>query len=223
MSVTITILQLLGALGIFLYGMQLMSSALQKLAGDKLRGFLSKMTSNRFSGILVGITITALIQSSSATTVMVVSFVNAGLLSLAESITVIMGANIGTTVTAWLVSLVGFQFSIADIAIPLIGISMPFLFSKRDKRKSIGQLMVGFSLLFIGLEYLKNSVPDINSNPQVLEFLSQYSDMGYGSVLLFLLVGSILTIIMQSSSATMAITLVMLNQGWINFEVAAAM
>ncbi len=216
-------LNLCGSLGLFLFGMTMMSEALQKVAGDKMRAILASMTKNRVMGVLTGVAITSIIQSSSATTVMVVSFVNAGLLSLAESITVIMGANIGTTVTAWLVSLVGFKFSIAAIAIPLIGISMPFLFSKRDKRKSIGQLMVGFSLLFIGLEYLKNSVPDINSNPQVLEFLSQYSDMGYGSVLLFLLVGSILTIIMQSSSATMAITLVMLNQGWINFEVAAAM
>ena len=216
-------LNLCGSLGLFLFGMTMMSEALQKVAGDKMRAILASMTKNRVMGVLTGVAITSIIQSSSATTVMVVSFVNAGLLSLAESITVIMGANIGTTVTAWLVSLVGFKFSIAAIAIPLIGISMPFLFSKRDKRKSIGQLMVGFSLLFIGLEYLKNSVPDINSNPQVLEFLAQYSDMGYGSVLLFLLVGSILTIIMQSSSATMAITLVMLNQGWINFEVAAAM
>ena len=216
-------LNLCGALGLFLFGMTMMSEALQKVAGDKMRTILANMTKNRVMGVLTGVIITSIIQSSSATTVMVVSFVNAGLLSLAESITVFMGSNIGTTVTAWLVSLVGFKFSIATIAIPLIGVAMPFLFSKRDKRKSIGQLMIGFSLLFIGLEYLKNSVPDIKSNPQVLEFLSQYSNMGYGSVLLFLLVGTILTIIMQSSSATMAITLVMLNQGWITFEIAAAM
>lgn len=216
-------LNLCGGLGLFLFGMTMMSEALQKAAGDKMRSILANMTKNRVMGVLTGVAITSIIQSSSATTVMVVSFVNAGLLTLAESITVIMGANIGTTVTAWLVSLVGFQFSIADIAIPLIGLSIPLLFSKHDKRKSIGQLMVGFALLFIGLEYLKNSVPDINSNPEVLAFLQQYSNMGYGSVLLFVLVGTILTLIMQSSSATMAITLVMLNQGWIGFEVAAAM
>lgn len=212
-----------GSLGLFLFGMTMMSEALQKVAGDKMRTFLASMTKNRVMGVLTGVAITSIIQSSSATTVMVVSFVNAGLLSLAESITVIMGANIGTTVTAWLVSLVGFKFSIITIAIPLIGISIPFLFSKKDKRKSIGQLMVGFSLLFIGLEYLKNSVPDINSNPEVLEFLAQYSNMGFGSIFLFLFVGSILTIILQSSSATMAITLVMLSQGWISFEIGAAM
>lgn len=212
-----------GSLGLFLFGMTMMSEALQKVAGDKMRTILASMTKNRVMGVLTGVAITSIIQSSSATTVMVVSFVNAGLLSLAESITVIMGANIGTTVTAWLVSLVGFKFSIITIAIPLIGISIPFLFSKKDKRKSIGQLMVGFSLLFIGLEYLKNSVPDINSNPEVLEFLAQYSNMGFGSIFLFLFVGSILTIILQSSSATMAITLVMLSQGWISFEIGAAM
>ena len=216
-------LNICGSLGLFLFGMTMMSEALQKVAGDKMRTILASMTKNRVMGVLTGVAITSIIQSSSATTVMVVSFVNAGLLSLAESITVIMGANIGTTVTAWLVSLVGFKFSIATISIPLIGLSIPFLFSKKDKRKSIGQLMVGFSLLFIGLEYLKNSVPDINSNPEILEFLGQYSHMGFGSILLFLLVGTILTIILQSSSAVMAITLVMLSQGWISFEVAAAM
>lgn len=154
---------------------------------------------------------------------MVVSFVNAGLLSLCEAISVIMGANIGTTVTAWFVSLVGFNFSISTIAVPTIGIAIPFLFSKKDQRKSFGELLVGFALLFIGLDYLKNSVPDINSNPAVLEFLREYSGSGYGSVLLFLLIGTVLTIIVQSSSATMAITLVMMNRGWISFDLAAAM
>lgn len=216
-------LQLIGALGLFLFGMNMMSESLQKVAGNKLRSILASMTKNRFLGVLTGLTITAIIQSSSATTVMVVSFVNAGLLSLAESITVIMGANIGTTVTAWLVSLIGFKFSIADIAIPLIGLSLPFVFSKNDKRRSIGQLIIGFSLLFMGLEFLKNSVPDIQSNPEMLGFLQGYTNMGYGSVLIFLLIGTLLTVVVQSSSATMAITLVMLAQGWINFEIAAAM
>lgn len=217
------ILQLIGALGLFLFGMNMMSEALQKVAGNKLRAILASMTKNRFIGILTGLTITSIIQSSSATTVMVVSFVNAGLLSLGESISVIMGANIGTTITAWMVSLIGFKFSIADIAIPLIGLSLPFVFSKNDKRKSVGQLIIGFSLLFIGLEYLKNSVLDIKAHPEVLSFLQEYTNMGYGSILLFLLIGTVLTIIVQSSSATMAITLVMLSQNWIPFEMAAAM
>lgn len=217
------VLQLVGALGLFLFGMTMMSESLQKVAGNKMRSILASMTKNRFLGVLTGVIVTSIIQSSSATTVMVVSFVNAGLLTLAESISVIMGANIGTTITAWLVSLIGFKFSIADIAIPLIGFSLIFIFSKNDRRKSIGEVMIGFSLLFIGLEYLKNSVPDINAHPEMLQFLTEYTQMGYGSILLFLLIGTILTVVVQSSSATMAITLVMLSQGWITFEIGAAM
>ena len=184
---------------------------------------LTVMTKNRFTGILTGILITAFIQSSSATTVMVVSFVDAGLLSLAQSITVIMGANVGTTVTAWIISIVGFKVNISLFALPLIGIAIPFIFSGKSKRKSWGELMVGFSFLFMGLDFLKNSVPDIKSNPQILEFLTEYTNMGYASVLLFMLIGTILTVIVQSSSATMAITLIMCSKGWISFEIAAAM
>ena len=214
---------LIGALGMFLFGMNMMSESLQKVAGNKMRLILSSMTKNRFVGVLSGIIITSIIQSSSATTVLIVSFVNAGLLTLGESISVIMGANIGTTVTAWIVSLIGFKFSIAEIAIPLIGLAMPFVFSKKDKRKTIGQLIIGFSLLFLGLEYLKNGVPDIKSHPEILTFLQDYTNMGFLSILLFLLVGTLLTIIVQSSSATMAITLVMISQGWISVEIGAAM
>lgn len=219
--------QLLGSLGLFLYGMNLMSESLQKVAGNRLRKILASMTKNRFLGVLTGLLITSIIQSSSATTVMVVSFVNAGLLTLAESISVIMGANIGTTVTAWLVSLIGFQFSIVDLAIPVIGISIPLMFSKNDKRKSTGEFLVGFALLFMGLDFLKNSVPDLESHPEALAFVKDFASSslgtGYGAVFLFLLIGTVLTIIVQSSSATMAITLVMLNNGWITFEMAAAM
>ncbi len=214
---------LIGALGMFLFGMNMMSESLQKVAGNKMRLILSSMTKNRIVGVLSGIIITSIIQSSSATTVLIVSFVNAGLLTLGESISVIMGANIGTTVTAWIVSLIGFKFSIAEIAIPLIGLAMPFVFSKKDKRKTIGQLIIGFSLLFLGLEYLKNGVPDIKSHPEILTFLQDYTNMGFLSILLFLFVGTLLTIIVQSSSATMAITLVMISQGWISFEIGAAM
>jgi len=181
------------------------------------------MTKNRFAGVLTGLFITALIQSSSATTVMVVSFVNAGLLTLLQSITVIMGANIGTTVTAWIISLFGFKVSIAAFSIPLIALSIPFIFSAKSKRKSIGEFILGFAFLFMGLEMLKNSVPDLKSNPEMLEFLTQYTQSGFGSVLIFLAIGSILTVVVQSSSATMAITLVMVSKGWISYDLGAAM
>jgi phosphate:Na+ symporter len=216
-------LSLIGALGMFLYGMTLMSEGLQKVAGDKLRSILTIMTKNRFMGVLTGLLITTIIQSSSATTVMVVSFVNAGLLSLVQAISVIMGANIGTTVTAWVISLFGFKFSVADLALPVIAISIPFWFSSNNKRKSFGELLIGFALLFLGLELLKNSVPDLQANPEILAFLQNFTGYGYGSVLLFLLIGTVLTVVVQSSSATMAITLIMCGKGWLPFELAAAM
>ena len=223
MNVVVNLLITLGSLGIFLYGMKLMSEALQKIAGDKMRNILSRMTSKPLNGILTGALVTTVIQSSSATTVMVVSFVNAGLLSLAGSIAVIMGANIGTTATAWIISLLGLKFSMAELAIPIVAFAIPFIFSKHSKRKSIGEFIIGFSLLFLGIEFMKDSIPDINNHPEILQFIAQYSDMGYGSVLLFVLIGTILTLIVQSSSATMAITLLMCSQGWIGFEVGAAM
>ncbi|NOZ47525.1 MAG: Na/Pi cotransporter family protein [Chlorobi bacterium] len=217
------ILTLIGSLGLFLFGMKLMSEALQKVAGDKMRKILSAMTSNRVMGVMTGFLITAIIQSSSATTVLVVSFVNAGLLSLIQSIGVIMGANIGTTVTAWLISILGFKIKISVIAIPLIGLGFPLVFSKNNRRRSWGEFIIGFSILFLGLDYLKSSVPDIKSNPEILTFLTHYTDAGFWSVLLFLGIGTLLTIIIQSSSATMALTLVMTYNGWIGFDLAAAM
>lgn len=223
MDTVFSILTLLGSLGLFLYGMTLMSEALQKVAGDKLRNILAAMTSNSLSRILTGLFITAVIQSSSATTVMVVSFVNAGLLSLVQSIGVIMGANIGTTFTAWLISLLGFKADIAILAIPLIGFGFAFMMCKAKKKKSIGELIIGFALLFLGLSFLKDSVPDLQSSPEVLEFLQQWTGYGFGSVLMFVAIGTILTIVLQSSSATMALTLVMCNNGWIPFEMGAAM
>ncbi len=219
----IEILTLLGSLGVFLYGMKLMSEALQKVAGQKMRSILAAMTSNRVFGVFTGFFITAVIQSSSATTVMIVSFVNAGLLSLTESVGVIMGANIGTTVTAWIISILGFKVHMSSVAIPLIGIAFPFLFSKHTKRKYIGELIIGFSLLFIGLGYLKHAVPDIKNSPEILEFLKAYTSMGYFSLLIFLFVGTLLTVVIQSSSATMALTLVLAANGVISFEMAAAM
>ena len=217
------IFTLLGALGMFLYGMNLMSSGLQKAAGDRLRGFLSAMTSNPFKGVLTGLGITSIIQSSSATTVMVVSFVNAGLLTLTQAIGVIMGANIGTTVTAWMVAFLGFKADISILAIPLMLFGFLFSNSKKNKHQNIGELIVGFSLLFLGLSFMKESVPDLRETPQVLEFVRNWSSYGFGSVLLFLAFGTILTLVLQSSSATMAITLIMLSMGWIPFHMACAM
>ena len=217
------IFTLLGALGMFLYGMNLMSSGLQKASGNKLRSFLSAMTSNPFKGVLTGLGVTTVIQSSSATTVMVVSFVNAGLLTLAQAISVIMGANIGTTVTAWLVSWLGFKADISVLAIPLMALGFLFSNSKKNQRQNIGELIVGFCLLFLGLSFMKESVPDLNETPEVLDFVKTWSSHGFASVLIFLAFGTILTLVLQSSSATMAITLIMLSMGWIPFPMACAM
>ena len=214
---------LLGALGMFLYGMNLMSSGLQKVAGDRLRGFLSAMTSNPFKGVMTGLGVTSIIQSSSATTVMVVSFVNAGLLTLNQAIGVIMGANIGTTVTAWMVSWLGFKADISVLAVPLMLLGFLFSNSKKGNRKNIGELIVGFSLLFLGLSFMKESVPDLRQTPEVLEFVTSWASHGFGSTLLFLAFGTVLTLVLQSSSATMAITLIMLSMGWIPFNMACAM
>ena len=219
----VEILTLIGSLGFFLFGMKLMSEALQKVAGDKMRGILASMTSNRLKGLLTGVLITAVIQSSSATTVMVVSFVNAGLLSLIEAIGVIMGANIGTTITAWLISILGFKVKMSAITLPLIGFSFPLLFSKNNQKKSWGEFIIGFAILFMGLEFLKDSVPNIKEHPEILEFLSQYTNMGLFSNFIFLIIGTLLTIVIQSSSATMTLTLVMCFNGWIDFEIAASM
>ena len=217
------IFTLLGALGMFLYGMNLMSSGLQKASGNKLRSFLSAMTSNPFKGVLTGLGVTTVIQSSSATTVMVVSFVNAGLLTLTQAISVIMGANIGTTVTAWMVSWLGFKADISVLAIPLMALGFLFSNSKKNQRQNIGELIVGFCLLFLGLSFMKESVPDLNETPEVLDFVKTWSSHGFASVLIFLAFGTILTLVLQSSSATMAITLIMLSMGWIPFPMACAM
>ena len=199
------------------------SEGLQKVAGDRLRSILTAMTTNRVTGVLTGVLITALIQSSSATTVMVVSFVNAGLLTLAESISVIMGANIGTTVTAWIISIFGFKVDMAAFALPLLAIALPLIFSGKSNRKSIGEFIFGFSFLFMGLSYLKANAPDLNANPEMLAFVQNYTDMGFFSILLFLFIGTILTMIVQASAATMAITLIMCANGWISLELGAAL
>ena len=218
-----SVFTILGALGMFLYGMNLMSGGLQKAAGSKMRGFLTAMTSNPFKGVMTGVGITSGIQSSSATTVMTVGFVNAGLLTLSQAVGVIMGANIGTTITAWMVSLLGFKADIATFAVPLMAIGFLFSLSKRDKRRHISELIIGFSLLFLGLSLMKGAVPDLRETPEVLAFIQNWTSYGFGSVLIFLLLGTILTLVLQSSSATMALTLIMVNMGWIPFEMGAAM
>ena len=216
-------LRLIGSLGLFLYGMKIMSEGLQKFAGDSLRRILTAMTTNRVTGVLTGVLITALIQSSSATTVMVVSFVNAGLLTLTQSIGVIMGANIGTTVTAWLISALGFKVDIAAFALPLLAFGIPLLFSGKSSRKSVGEFIFGFSFLFMGLQALKANAPDLGANPEMLAFVQNYTDMGFLSIILFLFIGAILTMIVQASAATMAITLIMRANGWIDYHLGVAL
>lgn len=216
-------LGLLGAVGLFLYGMKVMSEGLQKAAGDRLRNILSAMTRNRFTGTVTGFFITALIQSSSASTVMVVSFVNAGLMTLAQSMAVIMGANVGTTFTAWIIALFGFKVDISAFALPLIGLAVPLLFSSKSKTKSIGEFTIGFAFLFMGLDMISNYVPDLQSNPEMFAFLQKYASMGFGSVLIFTLIGLLVTMIIQSSAATFAITLIMCSKGWIDFPLACAL
>lgn len=216
-------LTLLGAVGMFLYGMKVMSEGLQKIAGDRMRSILSAMTKNRFAGVITGVLITALIQSSSASTVMVVSFVNAGLMTLGESMAVIMGANVGTTATTWIISLLGVKVNISAVAIPLIAFATPMLFMQKNKWKSTGEFLIGFAFLFLGLEYLSNSVPDLQANPELFAFLQSYTNSGFLSVLIFLIVGIVVTMVIQSSAATFAIVMIMCTKGWISFPLGCAM
>lgn len=222
MSVVMQLLVVLGSLGVFLFGMRMMSEGLQQAAGARLQKILAYMTSNRFAGVASGFLITTVIQSSSATTVMVVGFVDAALLTLRQAIGVIMGANIGTTVTAWIVALLGFRFSITSAALPAIAVGTAMLLTKRIQRDDLAHALIGFGFLFLGLSLLKDAVPDIRSNPEVLSFLANYTDLGFLSFVLFVLVGTALTVIVQSSSAAMAITLTMTFNGWIDYQTAAA-
>ena len=219
----LSIITLLGALGMFLYGMNMMSSGLQKAAGSGLRKFLASITSNPLKGVVTGLGVTGIIQSSSATTVMVVGFVNAGLLTLRQAIGVIMGANIGTTLTAWIIAVFGFSADISILAVPLMAVGFIMSMSKKGRVRDVSEIIVGFSLLFLGLSFMKNSVPDLESSPEVLSFISNWSGHGVLSVMLFVLIGTIMTLVLQSSSATVALTLIVLNMGWIQFDMAAAM
>lgn len=211
METFLNILSLLGSLGLFLFGMKTMSEGLEKFAGDRLRSILAAMTKNRVMGVLTGISVTALIQSSSATTVMVVSFVNAGLMSLVQAIGVIMGANVGTTVTAWIISAVGFKVNIAALALPMLAIGIPLIFSKDSKRKSVGEFVFGFSFLFMGLSYLQQSATDLDIGSMVAVMLAGVADGGFLTVILFVIVGALVTMLVQASAATMAITLMLFD------------
>ena len=221
-SMISTILSILGGLGLFLFGMKIMSEALQKLAGERLRSVMRTVAGNRFMGVGTGFFVTCLVQSSSATTVMIVSFVNASLLTLIEATGLIMGANIGTTTTFWLVSFFGFKFSISSIVLPIMGLALPALFARKEKLRNLGEFCMGFGLLFLGLMFLKDSVPDINNHPEVLQFITRFTGHGLGSALMFFLFGTILTIVVQSSSVAGAITLTMAYKGWIDYPSACA-
>ena len=210
METIINIFALLGSLGLFLFGMKIMSEGLEKFAGERLRSILAWMTKNRFMGVLTGVTLTALIQSSSATTVMVVSFVNAGLMTLSEAIGVIMGANIGTTVTAWIITAVGFKVDIAAFAIPLLAVGMPLIFSSKGNRKNLGEFIFGFSLLFLGLEYLKINAEGMHVDTIVSSLVTYIPCDSFFGTILFVILGAIITMVVQSSSAAMAITLMLL-------------
>ncbi|MCH5222292.1 MAG: Na/Pi cotransporter family protein [Muribaculaceae bacterium] len=218
-------LGLLGAVGLFLYGMKVMSEGLQKAAGDRLRNILSVMTRNRFMGLLTGCLITALIQSSSASTVMVVSFVNAGLMSLAQSMAVIMGANVGTTFTAWIIALFGFKVNISAFVLPMIALAVVLLMmiKTKSKAKNIGEFLIGFAFLFMGLDMISTYVPDLQNNPEMFAVLKDYASLGTKSILIFTLVGLVITMVIQSSAATFAITLIMCSKGWITFDLACAL
>ncbi|GMV42687.1 MAG: hypothetical protein AMXMBFR64_44030 [Myxococcales bacterium] len=222
MTAVSRLLELLGSLGVFLLGMKLMSEALQNVAGDRMKGLLGRMTANRLSGVATGVGVTIAVQSSSATTVMVVSFVTAGLLTLTQSISVIMGANIGTTMTAWIVAVFGFKVKIAAFALPAIGIGFLMSFLKTEQRRLWGEALVGFGLLFLGLALLKDAVPSID-DPEQLAWVGEISGYGFGSVLLFMALGTALTVVLQSSSATTTLTLTLAAVGWINYEVAVGM
>ncbi len=218
----IDFISLLGAVCLFLYGMKVMSEGLQKVAGDRLRTILGVMTKNRVTGVITGVLITALIQSSSASTVMVVSFVNAGLMSMAQSMAVIFGANVGTTFTTWIISAFSFEVNISDYSILLLAVGVPMLFMKKSAYKSMGEFLIGFCFLFMGLDLISQYVPNLQDNPEMLKFMSGYTSLGFGSVLIFFCIGLVLTMVAQSSAATFAITLIMCSQSWISFELGCA-
>ncbi len=219
----VNFLALLGAVCLFLYGMKIMSEGLQKTAGSRLRSILAWMTKNRFLAVVTGVVITALIQSSSASVSMVVSFVNAGLMPLEQSLAVSFGAALGTTFTEWIIAIFGFKVKMSAFLLPLLAFAVPMLFIKRNNYKNIGELLIGFAFLFMGLDAISANVPDLSKSPEVFASLQQYTSMGFWSILIFTLAGWIITMVIQSSAATFAIVLIMAAKGWISFDIACAM
>lgn len=224
-TLILKILTIIGSIGLFLYGMKLMSESLQRFVGARMRNILTAITSNRFRGLFTGLFVTGLIQSSSASTVLLVSFVNAGLISLSESISVIMGANIGTTITPWIISLLGLgkTFNISIILLPLVAVILPFFFSNKSKYKSFSEFIIGFVILFLGLFFIKEYVPEVDQSTYFFEHFSLASDFSLGNVLLFVIIGVVITVLFQSSSATIALTFIIATKGWISFPLALAM
>lgn len=216
-------LALLGAVCLFLYGMKIMSEGLQKTAGSRLRSILAWMTKNRFLAIVTGVVITALIQSSSASVSMVVSFVNAGLMPLEQSLAVSFGAALGTTFTEWIIAIFGFKVKMTAFLLPLLTFSVPLLFIKNGRYKNMGELLIGFVFLFMGLDAISANVPDLSQSPEVFASLQQYTSMGFLSIIIFTLVGWVVTMLIQSSAATFAIVLIMATKGWISFDIGCAM
>ncbi len=219
----VSFLTIAGSLGLFLFGMKLMSESLQKISSRRLRDVLNQLTSNITNAFSSGLLLTGIIQSSSATSVLAIGFINAGMFKVRPAIALMMGANIGTTVTAWLISLLGFKLDIFTLSIVIVGLTFPLMFSSRDDWKRWGEFFIGFSILFLGLDFMKSSVPDMRANPEMLDFLVGYADHGYLSILLFVFIGVLVTVIIQSSSAAMALTLVMSFNGWMSFDLAMAM
>ena len=222
MTIILNILTLLGSIGLFLYGMKLMSESLQKVAGDSMRHMLSAMTSNKFRALFTGIVLTAILQLSSATSVLAVSFVNAGIITLTGSVSFIIGANIGTTLKTWIILLLGFSYNISVIYLPLIAIALPFIFFRNRQNSLWGELLIGFAFVFMGLDFLKNFFPELHHNVELLNWLAGFSNLGWISILVFLMFGVVFTMLIQSSSAMLALTLVLTSQGLINFENSAA-
>jgi phosphate:Na+ symporter len=217
------VLTILGSLALFIFGMKLLSESLQRLAGEKMRFYLSTLTSNRWRGLFTGLIITGTIQSSSASTVMLIGFVNAGLISVSDSIGLVLGANIGTTITSWLLTFFGFSFNVSNIALPLMALSFPLYFSSKSKHKSLAEFIFGFTLLFIGLQFLRDSLPPINPSSPLVQYLSSTASQKSFSLIAIAIMGILITLLVQSSTATIALTTVLLADGYIDFEVAAAL
>lgn len=222
-NIGVLILTILGSLALFMFGMKLMSESLQRIGGNRLRGIFSSIASNKYKAIFSGLLVTGILQSSSAVTVMLVSFINAGFFTLTQGLGIMMGANIGTTITTWLVTYFGFHLDFKIVLLPMLGLALPFLFLPSSGKRSVGEFFMGFAILLLGLEFMKNSLPGLSDNAELVNLISGNLGNGPLSVLLFTGIGLFVTLLLQSSSATIALTMVMCYNGWISYEAAAAM